>query len=97
MGGRGGRSGAHLAQLLGVLVELFQDGQCLLLGAVLQDPLDDSAAIRVRGQHKHLPRGSKVTFPSLLSLRGLTERRHLFPAGVITRAIHKKKNSAVKA
>lgn len=56
-----GGGGAHLAQLLGVLVELLQDGQRLLLGAVLQDPLDDSAAVRVRGEHKHLPRGSAFT------------------------------------
>lgn len=45
---------AHLAQLFRVLMQLFQDGQSLLLGAVLQNPLDNSAAIRVCGQHKHL-------------------------------------------
>lgn len=56
---------AHLAQLLRVLVQLLQDGQRLLLGAVLQDPLDDSAAVRVCGEHKHLPRGrvSLESFP----------------------------------
>lgn len=50
-----GGCGGHLAQLLRVLVQLLQDGQGLLLGAVLQDPLDHPAAVRVGGQHKHLP------------------------------------------
>lgn len=35
-------------------MQLFQDGQRLLLGAVLQNPLDNSAAIRVCGKHKDL-------------------------------------------
>ena len=45
---------AHLAQLFRVLMQLFQDGESLLLSAVLQNPLDHSAAVRVCGQHKHL-------------------------------------------
>lgn len=45
---------AHLAQLFRVLMQLFQDGQSLLLGAVLQNPLNNSAAIGVCGKHKHL-------------------------------------------
>lgn len=40
-------------------MQLFQDGQSLLLGAVFQNPLDNSAAIRVRGEHKHLKRKQK--------------------------------------
>lgn len=40
-------------------MQLFQDGQSLLLGAVLQNPLDDSAAIRVCGEHKHLKNNKK--------------------------------------
>lgn len=51
---------AHLAQLFRVLMQLFQDGQSLLLGAVLQNPLNDSAAIRVCGKHKDL-KNKKVT------------------------------------
>lgn len=51
---------AHLAQLFRVLMKLFQDGQGLLLGAVLQDPLDYSAAIRVCGKHKNLPKKTQT-------------------------------------
>lgn len=40
-------------------MQLFQDGQSLLLGAVLQNPLDNSAAIRVCGEHKHLINNNK--------------------------------------
>ena len=50
----GWSSVAYLAQLLRVLVQLLQDGQGLLLGAVLQNALDHPAAIRVGGQHKNL-------------------------------------------
>lgn len=53
---------AHLAQLFRVLMQLFQDGQSLLLGAVLQNPLDYSAAIRVRGQHKDLQEYNNTMF-----------------------------------
>lgn len=45
---------AHLAQLFRVLMQLLQDRQSLLLGAVFQNPLDNSAAIGVCGKHKHL-------------------------------------------
>lgn len=49
------RSGcAHLAQLFRVLMQLFQDGQSLLLSAVLQNPLDHSAPIRMGGKDKNL-------------------------------------------
>ena len=54
----GGWLGAYLAQLLRVLVQLLQEGKGLVLGAVLQDPLDHPAAIRVGGQHKHLGTGN---------------------------------------
>lgn len=54
--GRGGLESrcAHLAQLFGVLMQLLQDGEGLLLSAVLQNPLDNSAAIRMCGKNKHL-------------------------------------------
>lgn len=45
---------ADLHELLCVLVELLQDGQCLFRQAMLQDALDDSAAVRVSGQGEHL-------------------------------------------
>lgn len=51
---------AHLAQLFRVLMQLFQDGESLLLGAVLQNPLDNSAAIGVCGKHEHLQVGLKI-------------------------------------
>lgn len=47
---------AHLYELVGVRVQLGQHGRRLLGRAVLQDPLDDAAAVRVRGQRVHLPR-----------------------------------------
>lgn len=50
---------AHLAQLFRVLVKLFQNGESLLLGAVLQNPLDYSAAIWMRGKHKHLAKDQR--------------------------------------
>lgn len=51
---------AHLAQLFRVLMQLFQNGESLLLGAVLQNPLDNSAAIGVCGKHEHLHVGLKI-------------------------------------
>lgn len=45
---------AYLDQLLSVLVQLFQNWQCLLGKTVLQNTLDHSAAIGVCGQSKHL-------------------------------------------
>ena len=43
-----------LNQPLRVLVQLLQDRSRLLLGAVLQDPLDHATPVRMRGQSEHL-------------------------------------------
>ena len=45
-----------LHQLVGVVMQLLQNGLRLLCGAVLQDPLDNPAAVGVRGQLEHLGR-----------------------------------------
>lgn len=50
---------AHLAQLFRVLMQLLQDGESLLLSAVLQNPLNNSAAVRMCGKHKHLYNNGK--------------------------------------
>ena len=44
----------YLHELLRVLMELLQDGQRLLWKAVLENALDDSAAVRMSGEGKHL-------------------------------------------
>lgn len=49
-----GQNAAYLNQLLSVLVQLFQNWQCLLRKTVLQNTLDHSTAIGVCGQSKHL-------------------------------------------
>lgn len=49
-----GHNVAYLNQLFSVLVQLFQNGQCLLRKAMLQYTLDHSAPIGVCGQSKHL-------------------------------------------
>lgn len=41
-------------------MQLFQDRQSLLLSAVLQNPLDNSAAIGMRGKYKHLENRAKA-------------------------------------
>ena len=43
-----------LQQLVGVLVQLLEDDGRLLHAAVLQDALDDAAAVGVRRQTEHL-------------------------------------------
>lgn len=50
------REPAYLYELVGVRVQLGQHGRGLVGRAVLQDALDDAAAVRVRGQRVHLPR-----------------------------------------
>lgn len=44
-----------LQQLVSVLVQFLQHGACLVSHAMLQDALDDTAAVGVSGQAEHLP------------------------------------------
>ena len=47
-------------------MQLLQDGQGLLLGAVLQNPLDHPAAVWVGGQHEYLPTNHSGEFEYLV-------------------------------
>lgn len=74
--------GPHLYELVGVRMQLGQHGRGLVGRAVLEDALDDAAAVRVRGQCVHLPRervDDELQRRRLHALDALLHLRHTTP------------------